>query len=98
MSLPVRFHEAAAVELAEAAGYYDLKSPGLGGALIDAVELATGAVAKDPEAAPAIRGHVRKRLVIKFPYALLYSVVEDEIRVLAVAHQRRRPFYWRGRK
>jgi len=50
-----------------------------------------------PSAAPLHAG-VRKRLLTNFPYALLYSLREDEIRILAVSHQRRRPFYWQGRE
>jgi len=36
--------------------------------------------------------------VARFPYAVLYSIVGDQIRVMAVAHDRRRPFYWSGRR
>jgi len=50
-----------------------------------------------PSVAPLHAG-VRKRLLTNFPYALLYSLREDEIRILAVSHQRRRPFYWQGRE
>ena len=43
--------------------------------------------------------HGKRRLVMKhFPYAVIYTVVAQEIRVLAVAHQSRRPGYWRMRK
>ncbi|MBI2434539.1 MAG: type II toxin-antitoxin system RelE/ParE family toxin [Candidatus Hydrogenedentes bacterium] len=41
----------------------------------------------------------RRRLVMqRFPYSIIYSVSADEIRILAVAHQSRRPNYWRQRK
>ncbi len=33
----------------------------------------------------------------RFPYSVMYSVVGNVIRVLAVAHDRRRPFYWSRR-
>jgi len=33
-----------------------------------------------------------------FPYSLVYIVSKDEIRILAVAHQSRRPDYWAGRR
>ena len=45
-----------------------------------------------------LRGRVRKMRVARFPYAVLYSIVSDQIRVIAVAHDRRRPFYWSGRR
>jgi len=42
-------------------------------------------------------GGIRKRPVHRFPYAVLYRVDPDEIVVVAVMHQRRRPDYWRSR-
>jgi hypothetical protein len=41
---------------------------------------------------------VRRALVgPRFPYSVVYLEDEDEIWVLAVAHAKRRPGYWRGR-
>jgi plasmid stabilization system protein ParE len=91
-------HEAAEAEINEAADFYDIESPGLGSVFIDEIQRAIGSISEFPEAAPLVRGRVRKRLVAKFPYALVYSVRPDEIRILAVAHLKRRPFYWRGRR
>ena len=43
--------------------------------------------------------HGKRRLVMRrFRYALIYTVVGYEIRILAVAHHSRRPGYWRARK
>ena len=64
---------------------------------LDASELELNELVDFPSAAPLHAG-VRKRLLTNFPYALLYSLREDEIRILAVSHQRRRPFYWQGRE
>ena len=47
--------------------------------------------------APWKRGS-RRLLLASFPYSLIYAIAEDEIGVVAVAHQSRRPGYWRGRK
>jgi toxin ParE1/3/4 len=44
------------------------------------------------------RGRGRRKYVMKhFPYSLVYTVSESEIRVLAVAHHSRRPGYWSRR-
>ncbi|MFA4966274.1 MAG: type II toxin-antitoxin system RelE/ParE family toxin [Thermoleophilia bacterium] len=94
----VRFDAAAEVELNEAADYYDLESPGLGSVFLDEVERAMAQVTAFPDAATPVHAGVRQRLLTKFPYTLLYSLRGDEIRILAVAHQKRRPFYWRGRQ
>jgi hypothetical protein len=39
---------------------------------------------------------IRRVLLRRFPYAVMYSVRRDEIKVLAIANLKRRPFYWRG--
>ena len=47
-----------------------------------------------PEAWSVERGDIRKCLLHKFPYKLLYSIEEDHIFIIAVAHQHRKPDYW----
>ena len=91
-------HETAEAEINEAADFYDLEDPGLGSVFIDEVERAIESVSQLPDAAQLVRGRVRKKPLAKFPYSLVYSVRPDEIRLLAVAHQKGRPFYWRGRR
>jgi len=98
MSRFLSIHEAAEMELNEAADFYDLEVPGLGDVFLDEVQRVLEHIGSFPEAAPVIEGRIRRKLLIKFPYALIYSVRPTEIRILAVAHQKRRPFYWRRRR
>ena len=98
MSRSLRFDAAAERELNEAVDFYDLESPGLGDVFLAEVEHALAQVTAFPEAAEPLRDGVRRRLLHTFPYALLYSLRTDEVRILAVAHQRRRPFYWEDRR
>ena len=65
------FHRLARRELDEAAQYYETESPGLGTKYLDAVEDCVRSVAELPAAGAMIRGHVRRRLVQGFPYAVL---------------------------
>lgn len=44
-----------------------------------------------PEAAPVIRGRVRRRLCRKFRYGVLYSIRPGTVRILAVMNLRRHP-------
>lgn len=93
-----RFHRLARHELIEAAEYYEGESPGLGAAFLDAVEACTAAILDHPEAGLAIQREIRRRLVRRFPYAVLYAIEVDSIRVLAVMHCKRRPTYWIDRE
>ena len=98
MTLPVIFHEFAENELNEAAEYYAQARPGLGEAFLAEVQGAVDALAATPLAGQAVEGDVRWWLVRRFPYSVFYRVRADHIRVLAIGHQKRRPFYWRGRR
>jgi plasmid stabilization system protein ParE len=98
MSPALSIHEVAEIEINEAADFYDLESQGLGDVFIDEIQKALQGIVDFPDAAPLIRGRIRKRIVSKFPYSLIYSARENEVRILAVAHHKRRPFYWRGRR
>lgn len=98
MNLPVRIHEAAEAEINEAADFYDLAAPGLGTTLLNEIENTLEVISRYPQVAPLARGNVRKKALPNFPYSLLYAVRPNEIRLLAVAHQKRRPFYWRCRR
>ncbi len=98
MSLSLRLHYDAELELNDAADYYDRGSPGLGSAFIDEVESGFERIRSYPDGAPEVAKGIRKRVLSKFPYALVYEVREEDVRILAVAHQRKRPYYWRGRK
>lgn len=91
------FHELADQELNEAAQYYELETPGLGHAFLNEVERCLRFISEHPEAGPVVRGHVRRRLLRRFPYALLYSIKPQGIRILAVMNLKRRPNYWVGR-
>lgn len=94
----ISFHRLARRELIDAALFYDVESPGLGAAFLDEVEDCTRNLLAFPQAGQVVLGPVRRRLLRRFPYALLYSLKKDTIRVLAVMNLKRRPLYWVGRE
>lgn len=100
--MQVRFAAEAASELEAAAAWYDSRRSGLGLVFIDAVEAALDRVAQWPQSGSLVDGvtadlDVRRVPVTGFPYQLPYLVLDDHLRVLAVAHDRRRPRYWTPR-
>jgi plasmid stabilization system protein ParE len=93
----VTFHEDARAELAEASHYYKDRVYGLGQALVNDVEKAVSEILSHPKACKLISKNLRCKVLNRFPYSLLYSVETDRIRIMAVAHHKRRPEYWRYR-
>jgi toxin ParE1/3/4 len=94
----VSFHPMAEQELNDAASYYSTQSPGLGTAFLDEVQRAVDQILEHPEAAPLVNRLVRRKLVPRFPYGVMYSLTPDRIWNLSIANLKRRPFYWRGRE
>lgn len=102
MSRPVFFEPEASAEFQEAALWYEAQRPGLGLAFLAAVDRTVEHLSAWPETGTAVPGvsaslSVRKLPVFRFPYHLAYVIAADDIRVLAVAHDRRRPGYWKPR-
>jgi plasmid stabilization system protein ParE len=92
-----RFHQLAAAELSEAVAYYDTKVEGLGDHLLAEIRAAVAYIEDFPESSPIIDREVRRKVLVKFPYDLFYSVANSEVVILSVAHESRRPGFWRGR-
>ena len=92
------FHRLADRELNEAAQYYDVEEPGLGSSFLQEVERGLESIEAHLEAATILHGSVRRHLLRRFPYALLYKIKPSGIRILAVMNLKRRPSYWVGRE
>jgi len=84
-------------EMTAAARYYQAQSTGLGTEFLAEVERTIAAIVSHPKAAPKVKLDIRRRLLKRFPFGILYVATVDEIVVLAVMHLRRRPGYWQGR-
>ena len=87
-----------AVSLNEAIRYFELQQQGLGGRFFEEVLQVVALVSRHPEAAPLHRGELRRALVARFPYFLLYRRIANGIPVTVVAHQNRRPGYGERRR
>ena len=99
--LPHEFHPLAAWELEEAVEHYEAIVPGKGLELAHQVRAAIAQVCEFPESAPITRGSVRSVVVqptSRWEYTIHYRAKPNLVRVLAVAHQARQPFYWFGRR
>jgi plasmid stabilization system protein ParE len=93
----ILFHKLACKELLDARDYYDDLVFGLGKSFVIEIERCLNIIKANPLAYPLIKENIRKAVVIKFPYSILYSVEKKNIYVLAVMHQKRKPMYWAER-
>ena len=96
-----RFHTAkpAAEELVAAIHWYEERRAGLGGDFYDAIVRTMDRIAEIPEGgSPLGQPGARRMLVAGFPYQIVYSLEVDEVRVIAFAHLKRRPGFWRRRR
>ncbi|HVT57162.1 MAG TPA: type II toxin-antitoxin system RelE/ParE family toxin [Thermoanaerobaculia bacterium] len=91
------FHPLAESELLDAAKFYEARSTGLGHSFLAAVSHAIEQIRANPESSPVVRGSLRRKALPRFPYSLIYGAEFGAIKIFAVMHQRRRPYYWKGR-
>lgn len=77
--------------------YYETQQSGLGADFQDEADATVGRVVANPLAYAASRGGVRKALLHRFPYVIIYRVLGQIIEVLAVIHASRHPRSWRSR-
>lgn len=93
----IRLVDKARREFDLALDFYLRRSPSAAAAFIDAFESAKIQIAAFPSSGAAVPPGARRILLGQFPYKLVYRIEGDEIVVYAVAHQRRKPGYWRRR-
>lgn len=91
------FHPDAVREFEEAALFYEARVSGLGRSFSGEIERTAALIQEFPDAGAALSGNVRRVRVDRFPYSIVYQRNADTVAIIALAHHRRRPGYWRGR-
>ena len=93
----VRHLAEALQEAAVATDYYRAVGPDLADRFLDEIDAAVARIVANPGAWAPLGKGIRRCRLTRFPYSVVYRVEGDEIEVYAIAHQRRRPGYWRTR-
>jgi len=94
---PIVFLPGAEQEMLEAAHYYEFQSPGLGSDYLSEIERAVHSIVTSPQTWPVLEGDIRRRLLRRFPCGVLYRIDPTEIVIIAIAHLRKKPGYWKNR-
>jgi len=90
----IRFLPPAGQELDDAVEWYDRQLPGLGTEFLDEVDKALHRIAVYPHSCEEIETGLRRCLLNRFPYGIIYGLDETIIVVVAIAHLHREPRYW----
>jgi len=93
----IEFHPEALAEFRDAAEFYEKQQNRLGTRFTNAIESAIAHIGESPTSWRIIEEDVRRYLTKVFPYAVLYSIEDDYILIVAVMHCHREPGYWRSR-
>lgn len=95
------FDSEALAELEEAAAWYEQQRPGLAAAFLRDAEAVFTHVRERPrlfsQLALEFELKVRRALLKRFPYAVVFIELSEEVRIVAIAHTKRREDYWLGR-
>lgn len=91
------FHPEAEVELISATNYYENMEIGLGYDFAREILSTINRIVAFPKAWPEIEPNIRRSLVRRFPYGILYSEDRGTILVIAVMHLHREPNFWKHR-
>jgi toxin ParE1/3/4 len=96
---PVIIHSEAIEELDGAISYYEDRKLGLGIDFLAEVEGTIGKIQQNPNLGVAYKvPRLRRYALARFPFLIFYAELEEFIWVVAIAHGKRRPNYWRKRQ
>lgn len=96
--IKIEFHPEAEQELSAAKSWYRGRSKLAARAFATDIADSLRYIAASPNRWPETRPGERRYVLSRFPFSILYRITTNVVFITAVAHQKRRPGYWRDRK
>ena len=94
----VEIHPDALIEAEAAVAWYAERSSRAPAAFIEEIDSAIQSILNTPKRWPIFESDFRRVPLFRFPYSIVYREKSDDlVQILAVAHGRRRPGYWKMR-
>ena len=93
----IRFLALAQQEVDDAVFWYSNQAKDLSYEFLDELDRAVRLVKSYSLAFPEIQPEIRRCLLARFPYAVIYGIDQQTIVVIAVSHLKRQPGYWADR-
>ena len=91
------FEDEAKAEFKAAACYYEEQADGLGERFTAYIEAALTRILANPSLPRCFDGHFRRMKSDKFPYVVIYQLIDEQMIIMAIMHTSRRPRYWESR-
>lgn len=95
--MKIRFLSYAQHELDDAVEWYNEQLNGLGQQFLDEIDRAIRLINAFPDSSEAMGDGLRRCIVNRFPYCIIYGIDKQVVIIIAVAHLHREPGYWIGR-
>lgn len=92
--MKVIFDDLANEEFNDTFEYYELQVEGLGQKFQEEIKRGLRSIKRFPEIGVVERGYIKRYIMHKFPFKILYSFEKNYIYVIAIAHMHREPNYW----
>lgn len=84
-------------DIKDATRWYERERPGLGRQFVSELDRLFGRILENPGQFPKVDQEIHRALLHQFPYEIYFRLMQENVRVLAVVHQRRHPDIWRLR-
>ena len=91
------FRPEAEDEISGTITWYEERGKGLGAEFLRAFEATLSAIERNPLQYAIVDREIRRAVLRRFPYSIMYVVSESEILIVACFHARRDPQTWRER-
>jgi len=95
--LPLEFHPDARIDALEAYDWYAERSQQAADTFHEELQVAGRAIQQSSERWANYLFGTRRYLMKRYPFVVVYRLAADRIEIMAVAHGRRKPGYWKGR-
>ena len=96
--MKVRLTPEAEADIDEAIAWYDGRGQGLGDEFLRCVDARIALMERFPKAFPFVHRNIRRVLVRRFPYYLVYEIEDSEIVIYGAYHCARDPRSWKRRR
>ncbi len=93
----IDFHPEAVAEARAAAQWYRERSALAADAFLVELDRAVEKIAEKPDMYPHYVRGTQRYLLQRFPFYLVYRQVAAKLEIVAIAHGRRKPGYWKKR-